>query len=141
MNFRTGDYGKYEAFIRDTERRFGLPDNLLAVTLYQASKFDPETIAGTRQHPTLGVRGIAALTPEHCAVLWRGADRRTDPHAAIAGAAELLKAQYGRFNNWRLALLAYHASPGTVLDCVHKHLPMPIDAARYVNEAGACCRV
>lgn len=137
MNFRINDYGKYEQFIADNERRFALPRNLLAMTLYQASAFDADKIACKDQHPTIGVRGIASLTLSDCKIVWNGDDRRSDPYASIIACARLLKRQYAAFNNWRLALLAYHSSAQSVIDAIQCRADVPIDANRYVQQAAA----
>lgn len=143
MNFRTGDFGKYETFIRDTERRYGLPVNLLAVTLFQASKYDPAHISGKGRRSVGGniALGIANLTGDDCKVLWEGVDKRLDPLASIVGCALLLRAHFARFGTWHHALLSYHSSPGIVRNALQDGLPMPIDASRYVNEARAHCHV
>lgn len=141
MNFRTGDFGKYERFIADTERRYGLPCNLLALTLWQASGFDPEKITGARQHPTIGVCGIASMTLDDCKVLWNGVDRRTSPHDAIIGCARLLARQHRAFNSWRLALLAYHSSAKSLIESIQGGPTLPIDAHRYTGQAEAHCRL
>ncbi len=140
MNFRTGDFDKYASFIRDTERRYGLPPNLLAVTCYQASKYDPAHIAGKGRNP-IGVIGIANLSRDDCAVLWGGKDRRTDPLASIVGAALLLRAQFHHFHNWRLALLAFHSDAAIIRDDLHKGIVAPIRAREYTGQAEAYCRL
>lgn len=140
MQWRSGDYKKYESFIRDAERRYAIPLNLLAVTLYQASKYDPAHIAGTGRNP-LGVIGIANLMPSDCRILWGGNDRRTDPLASIAGAARLLAAQHSRFKDWRLAVLAYHSDAQIVADHVREHKPLPIRAKEYAEQVSANVRL
>jgi hypothetical protein len=140
MNFKVGDYAKYEAFIRDAELRCGLPRDLLALTLYQASQYDPDKIAGKKRNP-IGAIGIANLTQADAKTLWGADDRRLDPFASIAGAARLLEDYRWRFGDWRLALLAYHSSLDIVRVAVHMNLTMPIDASRYANEARSVCGV
>lgn len=140
MQWRIGDYGKYESFIHDTERRYGIPVNLLGVTLYQASKYDPDHIAGRGRNP-VGVIGIANLTKENCTDLWAGKDRRTDPLASIVGCALLLRAQFHRFHNWKHALLAYHSDATIVRDNLHKGIVMPIRAREYTQQAEAYARL
>lgn len=140
MQWRIGEYSKYESFIRDAERRYDIPLNLLAVTLFQASQYDPAHINGTGRNP-LGVIGIANLMPSDCRILWGGNDRRTDPLASIAGAARLLAAQHSRFKDWRLALLAYHSNAQIVADHVREHANLSIRAKEYTEQASAHCRL
>ena len=141
MNYRTGDYAKYARFISETETQHNIPAGLLALTLWQASAYDPDKIACKGQHPTIGVRGIASLTPEDCKTLWNGDDRRDDPQACIVGAARLLKMQRDRFTTWKLALLAYHSSADTVRKAMHGEAHIPIDADKYAAQARECCGV
>ena len=140
MQWRIGEYGKYESFIRDTERRYGLPVSLLGITLYQASKYDADHIAGIGRNP-LGVIGIANITRADARLLWGEADKRLDPLASIAGAAVLLRAQYNRFGNWRLALLAYHSDETTVRNHLRdgRRLPIAGNAPMYTQQAQAYC--
>jgi len=140
MDFRTGDFGKYEGFIRDTERRYSLPPNLLALTIYQASKYDPAHIAGKGRNP-IGVLGIANLTREDCGILWAGADRRLDPLASIVGAARMLRAQRGQFSTWRDALLAYHSDAERLTSHLQARGKLPIRAREYTEQAGAVCKL
>lgn len=141
------DYRKYESFIRDTERRFDLPRNLLALVLFQASKYDPTIIAGTGQHP-LSAIGIAKLTAHDADHLWgeQPADyekrhaaptKRKDPLASIVGCARLLRAKRWKFGSWKMALLAYHTSDDIAASTLHRDERMPIDAAEYVQQITA----
>ncbi len=41
-------------------------------------------------------------------------DERRDPHKSTLAAAQYLKKQYRRYNNWELALAAYNGGPGRV---------------------------
>ncbi len=41
-------------------------------------------------------------------------DERRDPHKSTLAAAQYLKKQYKRYNNWELALAAYNGGPGRV---------------------------
>lgn len=140
MNFKCGDYPKYESFIRETERRFSIPENMLALILFQASKYDADHIAGNGRNP-IGSIGIANLTREDCATLWFGKDFRTDPKASIFGAAVLLRAQYNRFGGWRAAALAFHSDTASVLANLRRNQPLPPTAAKYVQEIQSQCRV
>ena len=146
-HWERGDYQKYAAFIRDTEKRFDLPQNLLALVLYQASKYDPATIAGLGQHP-LSAIGIAKLTAHDAYHLWgeQTADydkrheaptKRKDPHASIVGCARLLRAKRWKFGSWKMALLAYHTSDDIAQSTAHKGTAMPIDAAEYIAQITA----
>lgn len=146
-HWETNDFHKYASFIRDTERRFNLPQNLLALVLYQASKYDPATIAGTGQHPLSSI-GIAKLTAHDADHLWgeqpadynqrhQAPTKRKDPFASIVGCARLLRAKRGKFGSWKMALLAYHTSDDIALSTAQKGAAMPIDAAEYIAQITA----
>jgi len=150
-HWEKGDYQKYASFIRDAERRFDLPANLLALVLFQASKYDPAVISGAGQHP-LSAIGIAKLTAHDANHLWGEqtpdyADRhdpgtkRRDPLASILGAARLLRAKRWKFGSWKMALLAYHTSDDIALSTAHKGVAMPIDAAEYIAQITAQVKV
>lgn len=149
-HWEINDYPKYAPFIRDTERRYDLPRNLLALVLYQASKYDPATIAGVGQHP-LSAIGIAKLTAHDADHLWgeQPADysqrhaaptKRKDPFASIIGCARLLRAKRWKFGSWRMALLAYHTSDDIAHSTAHKGTAMPIDAREYIAQITAQVR-
>ncbi len=140
MEWRINDYSKYSSFIWNTEQRFNLPANMLAIVLWQASKYDPAHIAGTGRNP-IGVIGIGNLTLADCRTLWNGADRRTDPLASIAGAGRLLRDRFREFNDWKLALAAYHSDSNSVRNHMRKHVPMPFRAVDYVQQVAAHCRI
>lgn len=150
-HWKTGDYNKYESFIRDAESRFELPRNLLALVLYQASKYDSAIIAGTGKHPMSSI-GIAKLTPHDALILWdeMPADysarydpptKRRDPLASIIGAAKLLRSKRRKFGSWRFALLAYHTSDDIAASTTHGGARMPINAHKYIQQITAQVRV
>jgi hypothetical protein len=149
--WKAGEYRRYESFIRDTEKRFDLPRNLLALVLFQASKYDPVTIAGIGQHPLSSI-GIAKLTAHDANQLWneQPADysqrhdaptKRKDALASIIGCATLLKRKRWKFGSWKMALLAYHTSDDIALSTAQKGEAMPIDAAEYIAQITAQVRV
>jgi len=140
MEYRKGDYYKYATFIRETEKRYDLPCNLLAVTLFQSSAYDPVKIKGEGRN-SIGTIGIAALTREDCKILWCDGDLRKDALASIIGAARLLRGYHSHFNNWRLAVLAFHSSADIVRDAIQSKISIPIDAFRYSQQVAAECRV
>lgn len=140
MQWRVNDYSKYENFIWNTEQRFNIPTNMLAIVLWQASKYDADHIAGKGRNP-IGVIGIANLTRADCHILWNGTDKRTDPLASIAGAGRLLRNRYQQFNDWKLALAAYHSDPQCVRDHLREGVPMPFKAIDYIQQVAANCRL
>lgn len=140
MEFKKGDYYKYATYIRETEKRYELPTDLLALTLYQSSEYDPKKIKGEGRNP-IGTIGIAALTRDDCKVLWIDGDLRKDALASIVGAAILLRAYYSQFNNWKLSVVAFHSNAQIVRDALQQREKMPIDARRYAQQISDHCMV
>jgi N12 class adenine-specific DNA methylase len=93
----------YLASIRQAEKKYGLPQNLLARVIQQESNFDPQAISSK------GARGIAQIMPEHHPDV-----DPDDPVQAIDYAAGYLRQNADRFGDWRKALAAYNAGPGNV---------------------------
>jgi len=134
LHFAINDYQKYASQIRDAEIAEQLPRDLLAVALCQASEFQPEKVFGKNLNP-VGVIGIGKITRHDCAWLWGGRDLRSDPAAAIRGAARILRRHFSNLHCWRDSLVAYHSG----IEFVTRHkrglARLPIDARRYVGEA------
>lgn len=106
-NWRINDYPKYESHIREAEHRYRIPSDLLARLLFTSSRFDPETIAGTKRNP-VGAIGIAQLMPDVAA---RMNVNRYDPLQSIHAAARHLKQMYEIYHDWKYAILAYQCTP------------------------------
>lgn len=141
MSFwQTGEYRKYRVFIRETEKRYGIPENMLAIILHQASKYETAHIKGDGRH-NIGVLGIANLSMQDCRILWAGTDNRRNPMASIAGAARLLFMQYEHFRDWKDALLAYHSSAACVAANKRQHEPLPFKATKYVEQTRVYCHI
>jgi hypothetical protein len=101
---------QYAETIRQAEQQYGLPENLLARTLYEESRFRPEIIDGTIRS-SAGAIGIAQFMPATA----RGAGiDPTDPQQAIPAAARELRAMFNKFGTWSKALVAYNWGQGNL---------------------------
>jgi soluble lytic murein transglycosylase-like protein len=87
--------------------RHGLDPRLLAALVWAESGFDP----GVESHA--GALGLAQLMPGTAAGL--GVDPH-DPVQNLEGGARYLRAQLDRFGSVDLALAAYNAGPGRVVE-------------------------
>ena len=119
----SGKYtGPYLAMARDAARKHGVPEDLFLRLVQQESGWNPQI----KSHK--GAHGLAQLMPETAANL--GVDP-TDPAQNLEGGARYLRAQYDRFGNWRLALAAYNAGPGAVIQ--YDGIPPYEETQNYVK--------
>lgn len=88
----------------------GLPQGLLARTIYEESRFRPDIIDGTVKS-SAGAAGIAQFMPATAAAA--GIDP-LDPFQAIPAAARELRAMFNKFGSWPEALAAYNWGPGNL---------------------------
>jgi soluble lytic murein transglycosylase-like protein len=142
MNYKVNEYPKYAVAIREAEKRYDIPTDLLARLLYQESRYRPEVIDGSKRSP-VGAIGIAQFMPAAASdmgLMGAGYDHRTNPFKSIDAAAKYLRAMYRMFNDWRHALMAYNWGPGNV----QKHLRgdpsklnIPMETSTYVAQITA----
>lgn len=126
----------YTALIAETERRNGIPRNLLARLLWQESRFNP-----TAKSP-VGAQGIAQVMPQTAAGPGYGVPPLRDPwnpQEAIPWAGQYLAALYRSFGNWRYALAAYNWGAGNVQRVLRSHGPgwlnaSPTETQNYVAQ-------
>jgi membrane-bound lytic murein transglycosylase D len=110
--------GRYERMIRQELQRQGLPQSLIYVAMIE-SGFDP------LQTSPVGAAGLwqfmvptgadYGLDRDH----W--VDERRNPELSTRAALRFLKNLYERLGSWELALAAYNAGFGTVLEAMRKY--------------------
>lgn len=123
-SWKVREYPKYASAISEAERRYGLPTDLLGVTLYKESRYRPDVISGVNRSP-VGALGIAQFMPGTAAEL---GINPLDPFASIDAAGKYLKRQYDNFHDWKTALMAYNWGPGNVANWLKKTVRPPLNA-------------
>lgn len=133
--WKVNEYPKYASAIREVERRYGIPQDLLGRILYQESRFRTDVIAGTNRSP-VGALGIAQFMPDTAREM---GVNPLDPFDAIDGAGRYLKKMHGLFGNWREAMMAYNWGPGNVRKWLQagKGYPAPMETSTYIAQVTA----
>lgn len=133
-NWQIPTAGKaYAGYFDASERRHGLPQNLLARVAYQESRFRQDIITG-KVKSSAGAVGIMQLVPKYHPTV-----NPLDPPAAIDYAGRFLRQLGTRFGDWKLALAAYNAGPGNVEK--YKGIPPFPETQAYVREISADVRL
>lgn len=99
---------KYLPLLRNAEIKYRIPQDLLARLAYQESHFRDDIVSG-RTISSAGALGLMQLVPR-----WHPGVNALNVSAAIDYAARYLLQLRQQFGDWRLALAAYNAGPGTV---------------------------
>ena len=99
--------GPWLVVARSVAQRHGIPEDLFLRLVQQESGWN----TGALSHK--GAIGLAQLMPDTAAAL--GVDP-ADPASNLDGGARYLRIQFDAFGSWPLALAAYNAGPGAVLE-------------------------
>lgn len=101
---------KYLPRLAAAERKYALPTDLLARIAYQESRWRDDIVSG-KTRSGAGAAGLMQIIPSlHPDV------NPLDTSAAIDYAGKFLQGLYRRFGDWRLAVAAYNAGAGHVID-------------------------
>lgn len=114
-----------QAFI-DAEKKYSLPENILARMAYQESRFRPEIIDGTLKS-SAGAVGIMQIIPR-----WHPGVDPYEPFGSIDYAGRYMRDLFNKFGSWRLALAAYNWGPGNVQR--KGFAAAPTETQNYVNQ-------
>ncbi|WP_375261330.1 lytic transglycosylase domain-containing protein [Palleronia sp.] len=120
---RTGSYrGAYLDVARMAARKHGIPEALFLNLVQRESAWDPAVVSHK------GAIGLAQLMPDTARQM--GVDPY-DPTQNLEGGARYLAIQYRAFKDWRLALAAYNAGPGAVIE--YGGIPPYAETTAYVT--------
>jgi soluble lytic murein transglycosylase-like protein len=117
---------KYLPMLAATEKRYGIPPDLLARIAYQESHFRDDIVSG-QKISSAGATGIMQLVPK-----WHPTVNPLDVPAAIDYAGNYLRQLYAQFKSWPLAVAAYNAGPGNVQK--YKGIPPFTETQNYVSQ-------
>lgn len=106
---------------RAAARRHGVPDDLFLRLVQQESGWNVGALS------VKGAIGLAQLMPDTARLL--GVDPM-DPAQNLEGGARYLRTQFDTFGTWDLALAAYNAGPGAVIQ--HGGIPPYAETQGYV---------
>ena len=110
--------GPYLAFIRGEIERRGLPQELIYLPIiesaYSADAVSRSGAAGLWQFMRISIA-------PHDMKITEWMDERRDFWKSTVGALDKLEAEYKRVGSWELALAAYNAGIGTVLNAMKKY--------------------
>nr|WP_246799778.1 lytic transglycosylase domain-containing protein [Palleronia marisminoris] len=113
--------GTYLNVARQAAQRHGIPEAIFLNLVQRESAWNPGAISHK------GAIGLAQLMPGTAQQM--GVDP-LDPAQNLEGGARYLATQYRRFQDWRLALAAYNAGPGAVIE--YGGIPPYAETTAYV---------
>lgn len=102
----------YASVIREAERQYNLPQDLLLRLGYQESRYRDDIISGKVRSSAgaVGMFQFLSGTAKDMGVNLSDGDWRDDAY----GAAKYLSQNYSRFRNWEWAVAAYNGGPGNI---------------------------
>ena len=102
----------YMSYVSEAEKKYELPNNLLANVIHTESRYDPEAKSSA------GAVGIAQIMPKYHPNV-----DPTDPKASIDYSASYLRKLKDRFGSWDEAIAAYNTGPGNLKKYGMDNLP------------------
>ncbi|SOD41603.1 lytic transglycosylase domain-containing protein [Nitrosovibrio sp. Nv4] len=115
----------YKSALATTERKYGIPQNMLARLAWQESRFRPDIINGTTKSAA-GAVGIMQIVPR-----WHPGVNPLNPAEAIDYAGRFLADLYRQFGSWELALKAYNWGAANVNAWIKGVKTEPVETRNY----------
>lgn len=125
-----GGGAAYLPELNAAEDDFGIPRDLLARVAFQECSWRAEVISGAVKSAA-GAVGMMQLMPRFFP------NAGLDWHQDIRTAAQLLQANYRRFNDWQLAVAAYNDGGGNIDQWVKGERALPQETEDYVADVCA----
>lgn len=120
---------KYKPLFVAAEKKYGLPENLLARVAYQESRFRDDIISGKLKSGA-GAVGIMQIVPR-----WHPGIDPLDVPAAVDYAGRYLAQLKGQFGTWVHALAAYNWGQGNLKKFLSGEVKtMPEETRKYIYE-------
>ncbi len=117
--------GRYDAYIAQAARRYGVPFSLIKAIIKVESNFDPQAVSRS------GARGLMQIMPQTARTL--GVRNSFDPRENIFGGVRYFRTLLMQFeDSLPLALAAYNAGPSRV--DVLKQVPPIRETQRFVRK-------
>ena len=110
------------------EKRYNLPNNLLARMAYQESRFRNDIITGDVKS-SAGAIGLMQIIPR-----WHPDAEPYDPIKSIEYAAQFIRRLYNKFGTWPKALAAYNWGEGNLQKWINGEKEMPTETKNYIND-------
>ena len=120
--FRGSYRGEYLEVAREAARAHSVPEDLFLRLVQRESGWNPTAVSHK------GATGLAQLMPDTADLLGVNI---ADPYENLRGGARYLRMMYEKFGSWRLALAAYNAGPGAVVE--HGGIPPFTETENYVR--------
>jgi len=118
-----------EQKVREAARRYGVPEELAVRLARQESGIRQFTAAGSIIRSSAGALGVMQLMPATAAAL--GVDPYNEDQN-IDGGIRYLRQMYRTFGDWKTAVAAYNAGPGTMRQVLQGRKPLPGETASHV---------
>lgn len=116
---------RYLPTLNATERKYGLPTDLLARMAYQESHWRDDIVSGATAS-SAGALGLMQLVPK-----WHPNVNPLNWPQAVDYAGAFLKGLYRQFGSWQLAVAAYNAGAGNVTK--YQGVPPFTETQNYVS--------
>lgn len=94
---------QYAETFKNVEKKYNLPDNLLARMAEKESACNPRAVSGA------GAEGIMQIVPR-----WHPGVDTFNAEQSIEYAGKYMRENFDRYGSWRAALAAYNWGPGNV---------------------------
>ena len=118
-------FSRYDSYIAEAARRYGVPFSLIKAIIKVESNFDPDAVSRA------GARGLMQIMPNTARAL--GVKDCFDPRENILGGARYFRGLLVRFEqDLPLALAAYNAGPYRVESL--KQVPPITETRRFVRK-------